>query len=250
VKFFKPVPRVGAYYAQALANAATGEVKAVIAADTTITLGKGKPFTADDKKFIAEMAKKVSACLEAVDAKLVEYVAKATDAHAPPPPPEEGAEGAEGEAAAAEAAAPAEEAAPAESDPSEPSAVTLQKAKVKLGAAAEAVAAAKAEGVAVLKLYQAEPPATAALLRGALALLANSTAEVGALKWPELRAMVLAEGAEFFDNVAAFDAAATPLESGVAAFVRRSYFPLKARELWKESPLGGAVHVACSCPIS
>ena len=80
VRFFKPVPRVGAYYAQALCNAATGEVKAVVAADTTITLGKGKPFTPDDKKFIGELAGAVNKCLQAMDDKLGEYVVKATEA--------------------------------------------------------------------------------------------------------------------------------------------------------------------------
>ena len=166
-----------------------------------------------------------------------------TEAHAPPPPPEEGAEGAEGaEAPAAAEEAPAaaegeeggegEEAAPVE----ETAAEKLVKAKAAVAEAAAAVAAVKAEAISVLKLYRTEPAATGALLRGVVVLLANSTGDAASLKWPELRAKVLADPSEFFDAVAAYDVAA--VSDDVAAFLRRSYFPLKARELWKESPLG------------
>jgi hypothetical protein len=93
MKFFKPLPRVGAYYAQALANAASGEVKALLCADTTITLGEGKPFTLADKQFMTDVADKVSKCLAAMNATLVEYAAKASDAHSPPPAPAKGDNG-------------------------------------------------------------------------------------------------------------------------------------------------------------
>ena len=241
VKFFKPVPKVGAYYAQALANAASGEVKAVLAADTTIPMGKGKPFTPADKEFMTRVAAKVSKCLESIDTKLVEYVAAVTEAHAPPPPPAEGegeGEG-EGEAAPAEEAA-AEEAADGEGpteEAEETSAIKLEKAKAALGEAAAAIANVQAESVRILKLYQSEPPATASLLRGVLALFANSTADVATLKWPALREKVLGDS-EFFDSIAAFDASAEGLSEEVATFLRRSYVTLKARELWRESPLG------------
>mmetsp|Transcript_31137 Transcript_31137/g.77492 ORF Transcript_31137/g.77492 Transcript_31137/m.77492 type:complete len:512 (-) Transcript_31137:119-1654(-) len=232
VKFFKPVPRVGAYYAQTLNNADSGEVKAVLCADTTITLGKGRPFTPADKQFMTEVAAKVSKCLAATDAKLVEYAAKATDAHAPPPPP---AESEEAPSVADETPATTEEVetAPQEEEPT----AKLEKAKAVLNAAAAAVVGVKADAVAILKLYQTAPPATATLVRGVLAMLANSTADASLLKWPVLRAKIIISG-EIFDDVADFDASAVLLSDKVTKFLRRSYVTLRTRELWKESPLG------------
>ena len=157
------------------------------------------------------------------------------EAHAPPPPPEEGAEAPAEEAPAAaegEEGGEGGEAAPVEETVAE----KLVKAKAAVAEAVAAVVAVKAEAISILKLYRVEPAATGALLRGVVALLDNSTGDAASLKWHELRAKVLADPSEFFDAFATYDAAV--VSDDVAAFLRRSYFPLKARELWKESPLG------------
>ena len=236
MKFFKRLPHVGAYYAQALANAASGEVKALLCADTTITLGEGKPFTLADKQFMSDVADKVSKCLAAMDATLVEYAARAIDAHSPPPAPAKGdnnATPAEEEFPSAEEEVGEEvgETIPVERAP----ATQLEKAKAAFRDVAAAVEATREDSLTLLKLYQSAPPATSALLRGVVALLSNSTIIVDALEWPELRAKV---NDDFFNAIAAFDASTDLPSDEVAGILRRSYVNLKTRDLWKESPLG------------
>ena len=87
-------------------NLPSGEVSALLCADTLQTKGSGKPFTLEEKDFITAVALKVSANMGEIDAKVQKYVADAIEAHAPPPPPEEGEE-------------PAAEEPPAEEPPAE-----------------------------------------------------------------------------------------------------------------------------------
>ena len=132
-----------------MTNAGTGEVRAVLAADTTITLGGGRPFTPADKAFIAEVSSAAGRCLQAMDVALADYAVKADDAHSPPPEPVEG-DDADAEAAPAEAIEEAAAEAPSDDNP----AVGVEAAKAALGAAAAEVAAVQFDAVDILRLYQ------------------------------------------------------------------------------------------------
>lgn len=93
--YFKSFPRLGAYFASAV-KIASGELRAIIAADTMIPEGKGAKLSEEDKDFIMEVSRTMRLALDKAEEgrlKIVETEAAKTlaqelDLELNPPPPE------------------------------------------------------------------------------------------------------------------------------------------------------------------